>query len=383
MVSMDKSLSQLVRISKIVGSNSLLTQGGGGNTSVKTDDGKFMYIKASGTALKDMSTKKGWRRLKLESVISIIKDKSINGGDICLREAEIIRRLQRACDDGIKRSVRPSVESHLHAMLGRCVIHLHPAAVLAYTCAKNGKCELQRLFKKEGYPPVWVPYATPGFMLAKRMTKLVENYKNKLGVKPAILFLEKHGLLISTQDALAALKLVEKVIKRCNSKLIQLKTVKPKSVNQQAVVFAKQCIRDAVLKVTGEKLLVHYFFDSDIAAFLARPESKRLLSFPALTLDELLYANGPAVWLDKIGEAEIEGKLTLQLKKGVKPSVAFLVRDVGLFIAGKKKEVPAVSQIVRNSFFIRTNANRMGGICGLNKRQRELIYNWQAYAVRK
>ncbi len=383
MVSMDKSLSQLVRISKIVGSNSLLTQGGGGNTSVKTDDGKFMYIKASGTALKDMNTKKGWRRLKLESVLSIIKDKSIDDADICLREAEIIRRLQLACDDNIRGAVRPSVESHLHAMLGKYVIHLHPAAVLAYTCAKDGKYELQRLFKEERYPPVWVPYATPGFMLAKRMTKLVENYKNKLGVKPAILFLEKHGLLISTQDALAALKLVEKVIKRCNSKLIQLKTVKPKSVNQQAVVFAKQCIRDAVLKVTGEKPLVHHFFDSDIAAFLVRPESKRLLSFPALTLDELLYANGPAVWLDKIGEAEIEGKLTLQLKKGVKPSVAFLVRDVGLFIAGKKKEVPAVSQIVRNSFFIRTNANRMGGICGLNKRQRELIYNWQAYAVRK
>ena len=29
--------------------------GGGGNTSVKTEDGRYMYIKASGTALKDMA----------------------------------------------------------------------------------------------------------------------------------------------------------------------------------------------------------------------------------------------------------------------------------------------------------------------------------------
>jgi rhamnose utilization protein RhaD (predicted bifunctional aldolase and dehydrogenase) len=74
---MEKNLLELIKISRIVGRDSLLIQGGGGNTSVKTDDGKFMYIKASGTALADMSTKTGWRRLKLESVLSIIKDKSI------------------------------------------------------------------------------------------------------------------------------------------------------------------------------------------------------------------------------------------------------------------------------------------------------------------
>jgi len=46
---MDKILSQLIRISNTVGRDSSLVQGGGGNTSVKTRDGKYMYVKTSGT----------------------------------------------------------------------------------------------------------------------------------------------------------------------------------------------------------------------------------------------------------------------------------------------------------------------------------------------
>ena len=74
---MDKALTDLIKISNTTGKDSTLVQGGGGNTSVKTDDGKYMYIKASGTALKDMNEKKGWRRLRLAPVLSIIEDDSL------------------------------------------------------------------------------------------------------------------------------------------------------------------------------------------------------------------------------------------------------------------------------------------------------------------
>jgi rhamnose utilization protein RhaD (predicted bifunctional aldolase and dehydrogenase) len=74
---MDKALSELIRMSNTVGKDRSLVQGGGGNTSVKTADGKYMYIKASGTALKDMNGRKGWRRVRLDSVLSIIEDESI------------------------------------------------------------------------------------------------------------------------------------------------------------------------------------------------------------------------------------------------------------------------------------------------------------------
>ena len=144
---MDKALLELIRISHAVGRDRTLVQGGGGNTSVKTADGKYMYVKASGTALKDMNEQQGWRRMRLEAVLSIIEDKAIAQLDVQSRETEVVNRLLLACDDRNSGDARPSVEAHLHAFLDKCVIHLHPSTVGAFVNAKNGKVELEKLFK--------------------------------------------------------------------------------------------------------------------------------------------------------------------------------------------------------------------------------------------
>jgi rhamnose utilization protein RhaD (predicted bifunctional aldolase and dehydrogenase) len=138
---MNKALAKLIKISNATGKDTTLVQGGGGNTSVKTDDGKYMYIKASGTALKDMNEESGWRRLRLDKVLEIIKDKQLVKLPTGAREPEVVNRLLLACDDGIIGDSRPSVEAHLHAFLDKCVIHLHPVAVLSFACAKNGQQE--------------------------------------------------------------------------------------------------------------------------------------------------------------------------------------------------------------------------------------------------
>src|SRR4030042_238199 len=114
---MDKALLELIKISNAVGKDGALVQGGGGNTSVKTADGKYMYIKASGTALKDMNARQGWRRMRLDSVRSIIKDKSIAKLNVQRRETEVVNRLLLACDDKVGDDARPSLEAHLHAFL--------------------------------------------------------------------------------------------------------------------------------------------------------------------------------------------------------------------------------------------------------------------------
>ncbi|MHC4497379.1 MAG: class II aldolase/adducin family protein [Planctomycetota bacterium] len=180
---MDKALADLIRISNVTGKDSTLVQGGGGNTSVKTADGEYMYIKASGTALKDMSPRKGWRRMRLDQVLSVIEDKTLAKLDPDEREPEVVDRLLLACDDNVKSGARPSVESHLHAALERCVIHLHPLAVAAYVNAKNGRALIEKIFRTEKFPPLWVPYTDPGFMLAKRIARLVESYRKQYGRK--------------------------------------------------------------------------------------------------------------------------------------------------------------------------------------------------------
>ncbi len=380
---MDNALSELIRISNTVGRDNSLVQGGGGNTSVKTEDGKYMYIKASGTALKDMNKQHGWRRLRLDAVLSIVEDKSLVKLAPSIREPEVVDRLLIACDDKVAGEARPSVEAHLHAFLDKCVIHLHPSSVGAYANARNGKAELEKIFKTENLPPLWVPYTDPGFMLAKRISSLVDKYQKQYGKKPPIMVMEKHGLLVAAGSANAALRLVRKVINRCNRKLRYPKAVRIKSTSRKTINDIKLRIRREFFEATGEDSTISYFYDNEIAAFWRQKDARKMLASGVLTPDELVYSNGPAMWIDKAEFRSIAKKLNQQIKKEEKHTIAFLVKNVGLFVAGEKKMAKTVRDIVLYSIFIRINANRMGGIHCLTKRQRDFINKWEAEAFRK
>jgi len=380
---MNNALGDLIKISNATGRDVTLVQAGGGNTSVKTADGKYMYIKASGTALKDMNMKDGWRRLRLDAVLSIIEDKSIARLDIQAREAEVKNRLLLACDDAISREARPSLESHFHALLDKYVVHLHPEAVLAYTCAKNGREKLQKLFKDEKFPPVWVPYVGLGYMLARKIKKVTADHKKRYGRGPAIIFLQNHGLAVAANSTSAALRLVRRVVKTCNGKLRQLKPGKTRTISDQTITDTKLCIRRAFSEATGRYISISYFCNETIAAFWRQTDAQKMLSSGVLTPDELLYANGPAMWVTRCDSTAIAARLRTQIKNGLNPSAAFLVKDVGLFVAGSEKIAPAVRDIVASSLFVRTNAFRLGGICGLNKRQQNFINQWETDAFRR
>lgn len=391
---MNNALADLIKISNATGRDAALVQAGGGNTSVKTADGKYMYIKASGTALKDMNMKDGWRRLRLDAVLSIIEDKSITQLDTQAREVQVKNRLLLACDDEISRrrsiamatersEARPSLEAHFHALLNKCVVHLHPDAVLAYTCAKNGREKLQELFKNEKFPPVWVPYVGLGYTLAKKIKNVTADYEKRYGRKPAIMFLQNHGLAVAANSASAALRLVRRVVKVCNSKLKQLKPGKIRPISDQTIADTKLCIRRAFFEATGWYTSISYFCNETIAAFWRQKDAKKMLSSGVLTPDELLYINGPAMWVARCDSTAIAARLASQIKNGLNPSMAFLVKRVGLFVAGSEKIAPVVRDIVTSSLFIRANASRLGGICALNKRQQNFINQWEAEAFRR
>jgi hypothetical protein len=88
------------------------------------------------------------------------------------------------------------------------------------------------------------------------------------------------------------------------------------------------------------------------------------------------------MWLEKPDQKKITRKLVGQLRRNARPTVAFLVRDIGLFIASKPKTVCTVRDIVLSSLIIRANAFRMGSITSLTKSQRDFINHWEADAFR-
>ncbi|UCC99165.1 MAG: class II aldolase/adducin family protein [Phycisphaerales bacterium] len=381
---MDSALTDLIRISNVTGKDSTLVQGGGGNTSVKTADGTYMYIKASGTALKDMNRKRGWRRLRLDAVLSVIKDPSLAALEAHKREPEVVNRLLLACDDDVAGAARPSVESHLHAFLDRYVIHLHPLVVAAHVNAKGGKPQIEKLFRTEKFPPLWVPYTDPGFMLARRIARLVEKYRKEFGRTPAVMFLQKHGLFVTAGTPDAALKLVRKVIRTCSSKLKTPRPRKIKSPAESDIAAAKSAIAGAVRQATRRSLPVTYYPNNEaVAAFMSREDAARLLATPALNPDELVYANGSAMWLEECDVKTISRKLKSLISKGQKPAAAFIVKGLGLFVAADKKTSPVIAEITGCSLLIRMYATKLGGILALSRRQQDFINNWESEAFRK
>ena len=369
-------LTELIKISRRVGRDPHLTCGASGNTSVKTDDGKFMFVKASGTALADMSAKRGWCKINLQKVLrwgmpygrEIIKDKKLSKLSSKKREIEIAGRLLAACED---KKYQPSIESNLHAFLDKCVIHLHPTVVGAFINSKNGKAELEKMFGGENLAPLFVSYANPGYCLAKKIAKLTFQYQKKYKHLPQILFLEKHGLFVSAQSSKKALQLVLKVIKRCGKKLTCPGSKKIKKPAGQTVRDAKQAIREAFFAATGEKKPVHFFHNKIISTFADRTDTGRLLKAGPLNPNEIIYCNGPAIWVENLQKE----KIVFHLKKK-KPPIAFLVKNIGLFVVGSKRTASTAEQVVLDSLFTRYNARRLGGIVALTKSEQNFIRNY-------
>jgi hypothetical protein len=97
-----------------------------------------------------------------------------------------------------------------------------------------------------------------------------------------------------------------------------------------------------------------------------------------LNPNEIIYCNGPAVWLEKLQEDKIAAGLKKRIAKGRKPPVAFLVKNLGLFVIGSIKSASIVEQVVCSSLFVRYNAQRLGGIAALTKSEQAFIQNFGA-----
>jgi rhamnose utilization protein RhaD (predicted bifunctional aldolase and dehydrogenase) len=376
MYSVNKDLAKLIKISNAAGKDPTLTQAAGGNTSVKTGDGKYMFIKASGTALKDMSPHRGWRKLRLDKLHGVIKDKCLAKMPTGRREQEILSRHLISCCDGIDSTARPSVEANLHALLDKCIIHLHPLVIGAYVNSKNGRKELSKLFKSENCPPLWIPYAAPGFPLAIKTSRLVTAYEKRYSQKPAIIFLAKHGLFVAAPTAPAAMRLLHKVINRCKNHLPKIKTLRLKPPTAKKILEIKSAIQKAVLNTTGKCLPVTFIYNNSIAHFINRPDAGKILAMGPLEPAEMVYVNGTPMWVDNPISEIIARDMKKIVRAGNKPVSAFLVKGIGLFIAADKKTASIVKDFATGTTLVRLWTLHFGGLVPLTSGEQNFVRRW-------
>lgn len=195
---MQKEIQGFIRISKYAGMRNDLAQAGGGNTSVKLND-QIMLVKSSGIQLADVSEKNGYTNVDYRMIVDYFKENVKDGSEPALTEEAGKELLSRAWKEG----GRASIETFLHAVMGKYTLHTHPALVNVLTARQGGKKVLEELFPGA----VFVPYRKPGAALAETYYRICQ-----AAGRPEIVFLENHGLVVSSDSEVQAIERTEEIL---------------------------------------------------------------------------------------------------------------------------------------------------------------------------
>ena len=232
-------LADLVYISQEAGSRVDYVQAGGGNTSVKFDDG-FMAIKASGYLLKDMTESYGFvavdgellkryfeqtqfeqanRLAQNEAEQGAVKRGRLEQAKSEQNKPEQIDRNKESMDMAIasvksingEAFARPSVEIGFHSILQKFVLHLHPVYAAVLLCSSGGMEKIAGILEAEGIGCAAVPYIMPGYMLTTTIRDAAAEYEKRTGETSKVIVMKNHGVTTTTQTADEALSLMRKV----------------------------------------------------------------------------------------------------------------------------------------------------------------------------
>ena len=368
-----KALAALIEISHAAGGNRDYVQGGGGNTSVKSPDGKTMAIKASGTTLGAMNEAAGWVELDIDSVLSIFDVPGINDLPVDGREKTVLSYLRSAVVDGPAK--RPSVESSLHAMLGRVVIHTHPSAVLALACGP-GETALADLAGADEPPPLWVPYTDPGHTLAKAVQAAVADYKQVNGRAPQVLVIENHGIFVAADSPAECIALHASWVSRCEEHFAKTApAVSPAPEHDPAIIhkvmaFIRRAWRSkkdspVFARRSADPELINAALDTGIAATMAAG---------TLSPDQIVYTGAYSVYAKSV--AEVPAALRGALSEPSWPRV-ILVKGVGAFLVS---DDPAKLNVIEETAAAAAKAVRLasgaGGAHNLADASARFIIGW-------
>jgi ribulose-5-phosphate 4-epimerase/fuculose-1-phosphate aldolase len=158
-------------------------QGAGGNLSSKINE--LIWIKASGTRLKDAASINIFLPLNLEKTKSAVLQ---------------TEDLEYLVNEKVESSaIRPSIETALHCLLPhKYVTHVHSVGSIAVSIQSNAA----EIFEKFQSPAskVFIPYAKPGLPLAHEILKVL-NEKNLNSTDPLLILLQNHGLISAADDS--------------------------------------------------------------------------------------------------------------------------------------------------------------------------------------
>ncbi|MFL5728717.1 MAG: class II aldolase/adducin family protein [Cytophagaceae bacterium] len=351
----NQDLDSFVRLSKFAGERFDLTQAGGGNSSVKLNDGT-MLIKASGFLLSEVTEEKGYSKLDneaLKNIFSSFSPESIK--DKRQRESYSKELVEKATITGYP---RPSIETLLHSLLQKFVLHTHPVLVNAITCRSNWQSILSLLFPEA----VFVSYKTPGVDLAL----MLKQELNKNTDLPKIVFLQNHGIIVSSDDAEEIIEIYSSVISVLSE---FLKTdLSYYSLTNKISVLINKAVGPYKISFMSEDLQLSRILE----------KKRALLSSPVFCPDTFVFCGYGIVEISDINSKEEIISYTSKFREDPKVVV---YRNHIFFIAENLKKAREMEEVFK--FHLIASENAAGNIIPLSGEELKYLGNWEAEKYRQ
>ncbi len=348
-----KELKLLEEMSNRYGADPRYVLAGGGNTSFKTDT--TLYVKGSGTSLATIKAEVFVRldRAKLAAMWNV--SYSENEAE---RESQVLNDMMAARVEGETR--RPSVETLLHDLFpGKFVLHVHPSAVNAMTCAKLGKAIAEKLFPES----VWVDACRPGYILASICRDKLDSYKNKTGKDACLLFLQNHGVFFAGDTVEEIDKLVSDMMNNLDEYAASAKTAVRKNLCSWLNELTKTAYSD-------------FLAGGDVASF--DPD------FNSPTPDHIVYCKANYLTIDSsTTKEELVKKVQIfNIENGYPPRVVIIKGEGTIVLGTYEKQLATVRDVFLDQVKVFHASRNYGGYFGMSDDLVDFIVNWEVESYR-
>lgn len=205
-------LEQFSRVSGTVGARADYVQGGGGNTSVKLENG-LMAIKASGFCLKDIRPDSAYAVLDYEALRKFYYGSDPADFEDVEKAGSAKAKEVTQTIEGLK-ALRPSVEAGFHSVLDTYVAHSHSVYANLAACCAECREVVKAALEDAGYSWGCVAYTDPGARLTFSIRDELARVEKETGRRPAAIFMQNHGLIAHSDDPDECLRIHEDVNNR-------------------------------------------------------------------------------------------------------------------------------------------------------------------------
>lgn len=353
---MKEDITNFIEFSKYAGERLDLVQAGGGNSSVKLKNGS-MLIKASGYSMSEVSHKSGYAIVKTNDVAKILSDKNI----LKLKQKE---KREKMSSMMVNKSTidknKPSIETLLHSILLKYTLHTHPIAVNIVLIKPNWKELLKSIFKNTNI--ICVRYKTPGIDLAIELKNQIE----KTNHLPKIIFLQNHGLIISSDKFEEIKQLTEFVISSIE-----------KYLKIDFSIFKTTNDLSEGLKSIGFKNMISYLC-SDVYLCKILKKNKDLFFYSPFSPDSHVFCGASAIEINNT--SDLDDIIEYRSKYSVLPKIIIFNKNLYI-IAKNTKKAREIEDVLKSNLLILEKTDSK--INFLPKSELDYLSDWDAEKFRQ